>query len=347
MFKIIIKGRLDFGSSRSFEQVLKEFNRYVEGQYRFEVLFKLATDIFNTEEMYLDIPLVVKETNDKYCKNTIHLIESLAQFAVAGRVFYSLWNTEKGVLIKQDIIEPTKLDKTIVKEFIEGRELVKENTAAQALVPLSSAISRYKGHLWAYERRGSAYLLLNNTQAALADFQSSIDCAPYADAYLGKAIIRTYSGDYGLAVVDAELAIRNSAPLMAVHWKARRIKGECHNYLKEYDKALFELTIVTKRAFAPEDSNYQWRRSAFYQLGMAYTGLGEYAKAIEAFNVSIEITEGRDKTPRADHFYQLGLARKKWGKGDFMSALKKAAELGSSEAKSMMNESVVTQRQKH
>jgi hypothetical protein len=337
MFKIIIKGRLDFGSPRGFEQVLKEFNRYVEGQYRFELLFK-TIEIFNMEEMYLEIPLLVKETSDKYWKNTINLIENLAQFAVAGRVVYSITSLEKGIIIKQDVIEPTKMDKTIIKEFIEGRELVKEETAAQAIAPLTNAIGRYSRHLWAYERRGSAHLLLNDTAAALSDFESSIACAPNADAYLGRAIIAMFGGDYATATADAELALRNSAPLMAVHWKARRIKGESHNALGEFSKAAFELNIVAKRTFSPADSNYQWRRSAYYQLGLALTGTGEYAKAIDAFNLSSNIEEGRDKTPKADHFYRRGLARKKSGKSDYIADIKKAAELGSTEAKTMISE---------
>ena len=47
-YKAIIQGRLDFGTPRSFETVVKMYNYRVENYHKNDILFK-AEDIFNEE----------------------------------------------------------------------------------------------------------------------------------------------------------------------------------------------------------------------------------------------------------------------------------------------------------
>ena len=63
-YKAIIQGRLDFGTPRSFETVVKMYNYRVENYHKNDILFK-AEDIFNEETNELNIERFVGNVMEK------------------------------------------------------------------------------------------------------------------------------------------------------------------------------------------------------------------------------------------------------------------------------------------
>ena len=153
IYKIILAGRLEFGSEKTFKKVLEMYNFRVQNFYKFDLLFR--EEVFDEENFYLNIPRLVKQSDEKSWSNTCKLLEYLAEFSISGSVM--LWKIDdsgKRKKITSVIVEP-ETDKVAVKSFIKGRALAdqkgKENEAMQAL---SKAIEKYERHSLAYERRG-------------------------------------------------------------------------------------------------------------------------------------------------------------------------------------------------
>lgn len=298
MFKSIFSGRLEFGTPRSFEQVLKMFEHRRENYYKAEVLFK-SEDIFREETSSVDIPRFITQATEKNWRNTVSLLEQVAQFAVAGDL--SAWMTDNGKVLMQSTIEPQG-DKAAVQAFIQGRELMatlgKENEAMEAL---NRAIEKFERHALAYERRGYINLRLRNYEDALYDFNKSIYYnAERADAYFGRAFAHIAQNNLPEAIADFESATKFSIPLQPIYWKARRIKAECLLKIEDFKGAATDLKFVTQREFNPTDSNFKWRRKAFFHYGKALLALNEKAEAYKAFQQALAITEGEGDIADAD-----------------------------------------------
>lgn len=186
-YKTIFSGRLEFGSPRSYEKVTKMYEHRVENFYRAEILLK-GEEIFDEESHSLNVPRFITQASDKTWRNTINLLEYVAQFAVAGDL--SAWMTDDGKVIKHKVVEP-RSDKAAVQAFITGRKLVKEvGRETEAKKALSQAIEKFERHAKAYERRGFVNFQLENYADALYDYNKSIDINPgNPDAFLGRAFI--------------------------------------------------------------------------------------------------------------------------------------------------------------
>lgn len=286
-YKTIISGRLEFGSAKSYETVLKMYQQRMENFYRTaELMFKIE-EVFEETSNSLNIPRLVTQSNDKSWLNTLQLIEYLSQFAVAGDL--RAWMTDNGKVLKHEVIEP-KSDKGAVQAFLKGRELVeaegKENEAKEAL---SAAIEKYERHAAAYERRGYVNFLLKNYADALYDYSKSIDLNPNnPEAYLGRAFVKMSQQDFKGAVADLDQAIKQSIPLQPIYWKARRVKGECHLRLKEMDQAAAELKFFTNRAFSKDDPNHKWQPKAWFNYGKALLSMGKFNDALQAFDQAMK-----------------------------------------------------------
>lgn len=333
-YKTIFSGHLEFGSERSYDKVLKMFQHRVENYYRFDILLE-EEEIFNSETMSLNVPRYInKETPNKSWKNTVNLLEYLAQFAVAGSV--SAWKVG-GPKLEYKFIEP-KGDKVAVQAFLKGRELIKaEGKETEAKKALDRAIDKFARHALAYERRGYINYRLRNYDDAMYDFTKSIDISQRnPESHLGRARVKIIQGDLKGASVDLGEAVKQSIPLQPIYWTARRLKSECHIALEEFDKAIFELKLFTKRQFKPENPNYKWRKNAFFNYGKSLLEVGEYASAIQAFNEAVKLEEGKEYTPEAEQFLYRGIALKKAGKKGFVKDWKEAAGLGSTEAAELL-----------
>jgi len=330
-YKTIFSGRLEFGNARSFDKVLTMYQHRVENYYKMDVLLK-EEEVFIEEAHALDVPRFITQSNEKSWKNTLSVLEFVAQYAIAGSL--NAWMVDEGKVKQQHVIEPTS-DKAAVQSFLSGREMVQERgRESEAMQALSRAIEKYARHALAYERRGYVNYLLHNFSDALYDFSKSIDINPKnADPYIGRAQVYMSQKDYTAAIPDLDKAIKNSIPLQDVYWRARRLKADCHLALEEYDSAVFELKLFTKRQFGPESTNYKWRKKALADYGKALLQTNALKDAIDAFNRALGLTGNqKDLNNEAEPFLLRGIALQRMGQSGFRQDWQEAASLGSKRA---------------
>ncbi len=334
-FKTIFSGNFEFGTQRSFDRLVKMCEHRIENYYKSDVLIKLE-DFLDEEGFALRIPRYITKGGDKSWRNTINLIEFIAQYAVAGSM--SVWMVDNGVVLRHKTTEPVS-DKVAVQSFLLGREMISEKgREIEAMEALSRAINKFERHGLAYERRGHVNYLLNNFDDAIYDFSKCININPnYAAAYLGRSLVYIVKEDYETAISDLEKAIKRSIPLQTIYWKSRKIKADCHLAIKDYEGAIFELKLFTSRNFAKDHPSYKYLGKAFFDYGKALFAVGRHNDAIGAFDRAIQLDEG-EETLAADRLYFRGMALKEAGKSGFEEDLKEAANRGSQRAAKLLEE---------
>jgi tetratricopeptide (TPR) repeat protein len=335
-YKTIFSGRLEFGNARSYEKVLKMFEHRAENYYRSDILLD-PEEVFDETSNSLSVPRFITQSSEKSWKNTMNLLEYVAEYAVAGDL--SAWMTDSGKVLRHRMVEPQG-DKVAVQAFLKGRELIQETgKESEAKAALSRAIEKFERHALAYERRGYVNFMLKNYEDAIYDYSKSIDINPgNPDPYLGRAFVKIAKEDLAGATADLENAIKKSIPLQPIYWKARRIKGECHMKLEEFEKAAFEFKLFTKRKFSAENPNFKWRKHVFLNYGKSLLECEEYADAIEAFNTGLEIEGKSEELNDADQLLYRGIALKKAGQSGFVNDWKAAANQGSKRAAQLLEE---------
>ncbi len=334
-FKTIFSGNFEFGTKRSFERLVKMCEHRIENYYKSDVLIKME-EFLKEDGFSFFIPRLITKGNDKSWRNTINLLNFIAQYAVAGSM--SAWMVENGKVLKQEHVEPMS-DKAAVQSFIKGRELISEKgRETEAMESLSKAINKFERHGLAYERRGYVNYILNNFEDAIYDFSKCINIHPnYAAAYFGRALVYIVKEDYQSAIQDLDKAIKRSIPLQPIYWKSRRVKSECHLAVDEFDRAIYELKFYTKRQFAQDDPNFKYKGKAFFNYGKALLAVGQYDEAIKALDEAIQFDQ-QEENLVAEELYFRGKALKEAGKSGFEKDLKEAAERGSKRAAQMLAE---------
>lgn len=335
LFRVIIQGRLDFGNQKSFDKAKKMYSYRLDNYFKSDALFKEADEIFDDENLSLDIPRFVGQAFEKTFKNTASLLDYCAQFAMMGVI--KAWQTDSGKVLNYADIEPTS-DKSAVQLYQKGKKLSKKaGKEKEAYEELTKAIEKYDQHAQAYERRGNVNLLLKKYADAIRDFNKTIKIDPSNPfAYYGLAKVHIQKEEYQDAIDNLELVCKKSLALQAIYWKARRLKADCHIKLEQYEKAEFDLKLFTKRQFKEENPNYGWKRHGFYNYGRVLFELEKYVDAIAAFQSALEFEEGIDNIPLEDIYFYLGSSKKSAGKNGYVSDLKKASELGSKSAGKML-----------
>lgn len=290
--KTIISGRLEFGSSRSYQKVINMFEHRKENYYRSDIAIN-AEDIFVEESCFLDIPRFITQTSEKTWRNTINLLQTLAQFAVAGDL--SAWMTDNGQLLHHVIIEP-KGDKTAIQHFLRGRQLInEEGKEKEARDALSRAIDKFERHALAYERRGFVNYKLGNYKDALYDYNKSIDVNPdKANPYFGKAVIFKAQERWEEAVDQFAIVTKKAMPLEPLHWVARRMKGECFLQAGNAEAASLEFRLFTNRNFTKDNPNYSRRRQVYFLYAKTLMELGRKADALQQLEKAAAITLGKE-----------------------------------------------------
>ncbi|MBK8502354.1 MAG: hypothetical protein IPL46_09155 [Saprospiraceae bacterium] len=329
-FKSIFQGNLQFGNVKSYDKVIKMYDHRVENYYKNDVLFKLE-DIFNEGELTLKLPRTVVNITDKNWKNSVDLLQYVAQFAISGNI--GAWMTEEGKILKYVWIEP-KGDKAVVQKFLKGRSLVDQvGKEKEAEETLSNAIELYDRHAQAYERRGYVNFLMKKYHDADRDFTKSVNIdVSNAPAYYGRAKIKMLKEEWSEAIDDLELAIKTSLALQDVHWSARRRKGECLQQLGRFEEAEFEFRFFNKRTFKEKSPNAVYKRSTLFNHGKVLLELGKHTEALDAFEKTMKAKSGLDTISEADMLVYRGLARKQCGKNGFVSDWNEAKKLGSAMA---------------
>ncbi len=333
-FKSIFQGNLQFGNEKSYEKVIKMYDHRLENYYKGDILFKIE-DIFKEEDLSVRIPRTVVNITEKNWKNTVDLLQYVAQFAISGNI--GAWMTEEGAILKYVWIEP-KGDKAVVQKFLKGRSLVdQEGMEKEAEQALSHAIELYDQHAQAYERRGYVNFLMKKLHDAERDFTKSVTIDPgNSPAYYGRARIKMLREDWPGAIDDLEMAIKTSLALQDIHWSARRLKGECLQQLKKYEEAEFEYRFFNKRIFKEKSPNAPYRRLALFNHGKVLLELEKYTEALDAFENAMKAKPGPDALTEADILVYRGIARKHAGKKGFMADWTEAKKLGSTQADQLL-----------
>ena len=210
-YKVIFSGRLEFGTERSYGQVLKQFEHRKENYYRNDILF-LEEDIFKEEELALVIPRsLLKNISNKSWQNTVNILKQVSQFAIAGDI--NAWKISDTGLSDHQVIEP-ETEKSTVKAFRKGRELVQEKgMETAAYEALTRAIDKFSRHALAYERRGYVNFKLANMEDALYDYNKSIDINPNKpEAYMGRAQVNLKKKDLPAVIADLDSVMRYAIP---------------------------------------------------------------------------------------------------------------------------------------
>ncbi|HNM26876.1 MAG TPA: hypothetical protein PKL15_15650, partial [Saprospiraceae bacterium] len=115
--KLIFKGRLEFGSQRTFEVAMRHWLTRLETCYKADILFK-PEQLFVQDEFALVVPQQTLMNSEKHWRSTTALLDEVAQFAVCGHI--RAWCVDNGRLINNLTIEPSS-DKVAVAEYIRGR----------------------------------------------------------------------------------------------------------------------------------------------------------------------------------------------------------------------------------
>lgn len=335
LFKTIFSGRLDFGNDRSYDKVFKLFEHRVENYYRNSIILK-SEDIFDESTYSIDIPRLIVQSSSKNWKNTINLLNYVVQYAIAGDL--RAWRTKDGILLDEIHIEPEG-EKIATRSYIKGRTLISsEGKIEDAKSAFDKAILKFERHAMAYERRGKINLMLKNYKDAAYDFNKSISVNPnMPKPYIGLAKVHYLNGEIKEACDFLDMATKKCIPHQPIYWKAKRMKGECHMLLKEYDKAIFDFKMFVKRRFNEGNPNIPWLSNVYMNYGKALLASGASEEAIEAFDAAIDKSnESSIHFNKMEAFLYRGMARQKAGIKGFTTDWKEAANMGSKKAEELL-----------
>ena len=333
--KLIFKGRLEFGSQRTYDVVMRHWLTRLETCYKADILFK-PEQVFVAEEFALVLPQQTLMNSDKHWRSTTALLDEVAQFAVAGHI--RAWAVDNGRLMADLTIEPSS-DKVAVAEYLRGRELVEQGKEQEAGAALSRAIDKFERHALAYERRGYVNYKLKNFNDALHDFTKSISINPNnPEPYYGSGKVKMLKNDWEGAVTDLDQAVKRSLALQPVHWLARLKKGESLFRAKRFTEAAQEMRLYLQRNFTEDDPNFPRRRRAAWFLGKALLEMNDARAALDAFDQTLGMSAGVEFVPDADGLLYRGIAKRQVGRPEFAHDLEAAAQMGSEEAGRLLAE---------
>lgn len=336
-FKTIVQGRLEFGTQKVYDKVIKMFQYRAENYHKNEIIFE-EEDIFIEEELCLFIPRFVGQSSHKHFKNTTRLLEYCGQFAVTGTI--KAWLIDEGKVLHYSLTEPDS-DKVVVQSYLKGKSLVKVvGKEDEAIAALNKAIEKYDRHAQAYERRGKVNFIMKKYHDAMRDYNKSISIDhTNPHSHFGRAKVNLVEKRYEDAIVDFDNALKTSVALQGLYWKARRLKAKAHIALEQWDKAAFDLKLFTNKKFKKNDSNIPWKRQAYANYAFVLIQNEEYLEAIKAVEAALKIEELNDEIEVAMLIRYRGIAKQKAGKSGFKKDFKDAAERGDKEAKKLLEDS--------
>lgn len=334
-FKTIVQGRLEFGTQKVYDKVIKMYQYRAETYHRNELIFP-EEELFNEQELCINIPRFVGQSSQKHFKNTTQLLEYCGQFAITGTI--KAWLIDEGKVLKYVKVEPNS-DKIVVQSYLKGKSLVKvDGKEDEAIQALTKAIEKYDRHGQAYERRAKVNYIMKKYHDALRDYTKSLtidDKNPHA--FFGRAKVHLAEDRYEEAIADFDNALLTSVALQSLYWKARRLKAKAHIKLEQWTKAAFDLKLFTNKAFKKTDDNYFWKRAAFVDYIKVLIAQEAYPEALKAIDLALEIEEGYGEITPGELLRYRGIAKNKSGKSGFLKDLKEAAELGDEDAKKLIS----------
>lgn len=336
-YRTIFNGRLEFGNKRTYDRVLEMYEHRFENYYKMQIIF-LAEDIFDEEDLCLHLPKLIVQASKKRWKNTINLFRHITEFAIAGSI--DAWLLDGKDLLEKHHLEPDG-DKTIVKEYIKGRQLANEKKAMdEAMKALDRVIEKFEKHSMAYERRGYVNYQLKNYDDALYDYNKSIQLYERKpDPYYGRALTYLAQKKYEDAIVNFESVTKFAMPIEPLHWYARKQKAQVHFKLKQYDHALKDVAAYVKRNFRADSPHIKHQSAMKYFQGQILMELERFDEAIKVFDELEKNWADIPELEKIELFANRGISKKRAGKRGFKKDLQFAAENGSKKAKKILNPS--------
>lgn len=334
MHKCIFQGRLDFGSSSSFEIAFRQFEQRAEVFFKNEVVFNVE-DVFDENSHSLDIPRTVSNITEKVWKNTIELFDYIKQFALSGQI--EAWMVESGKILEYHLFEP-KGDKTVITAYRSGRDLLKdEGNEKKAHELLSKAISKYDKHSQAYERRGYTNIMLKKTEDARYDFDKSIRLDNRnAMAYYGRGMLNMTEEKWEEAVEDFSAAIKNLLAVQNIFWKVRRLKVECLMKLERWEEALKDCKFLIRKKFDKDNPNYKYTTHVYTMYVKCLIHLGEEQQALDFIEETLDALPDQQEEERSAMLTERGLIKQGLGEASFIKDWEEAAALGEPRANKLL-----------
>lgn len=337
-FKTIIQGRLEFGTQKTYDKVVKMYLYRAENYHKNDLIFKEIEEIFFPEELVMNIPRFVGQSSEKHFKNTASLLSYCGQFALTGTV--QAWLVDQGKILHYTKVEPSS-DKAVVQSYLKGKKLVKvDGKEEEAIKALTKAIEKYDRHAQAYERRAKVNFILKKYAEAIRDYNKSLSIdAKNPHAYFGRAKAYLQKEDYEQAIEDFDMALKTSVALQDLYWKSRRLKSKAHIIRKEWAKAEFDLKLFTNRKFKKDNPNFIWKRSALIQYANVLKELEKYDLALKAIEEASQIERPKeDKILEGEILRYRGLIKQKAGKKGYLKDLKDAVEKGDKPAANLLKQ---------
>ncbi|RLD21346.1 MAG: hypothetical protein DRI69_04235 [Bacteroidetes bacterium] len=308
--------------------------------YRIENYYKndilFEEEVFDEENYLINIPRLISIQEEKWFTNTILLLEYLAQFAISGSI--GGWLVHEGKILRYVRIEPES-EKGVVQMYLRGQKLAAEvGKEQEAVEALNKVIEKHDKHAQAYERRGFVNYIMKDMAGALYDFNKCISYDPsIPTAYYWRARVHMRREEWDEAIENLVMTTKKAIALQPIYWKARRRKAYCFLKLKDYENAALELRLFTLRKYEADNPNRTYLREAFATYADTLIHLEKYEEALEAVDSGLALEEQEEFVPVQKLLTLRGMARFKMGEGG-RDDWKKAVKLGSKEAKRFLKE---------
>lgn len=151
--------------------------------------------------------------------------------------------------------------------------------------------------------RARIYTHLKDYEKALEDYEKAIGITPNAVTYLDRGIVYLNLGEQDKALNDFHIAIKLDQEPEAYSWAAKVFfeKKEFKKAIEEFTNGISALPDHTEAELArfwrldPETESYHYDVAIDFMLrfycgrGICYLNLEEYQKALEDFNVAINL----------------------------------------------------------
>ena len=118
MFKVTMKGQLDFMIPKTYDMVTAHFQKRLETYYKMDIALK-GDDYFKPDTLNFVVPRMEHLCNiEKTWKNTIGLLNEIRTYSVAGALYVWVQN-EKNQLVASECFLPVG-DKVATTEYLKA-----------------------------------------------------------------------------------------------------------------------------------------------------------------------------------------------------------------------------------
>lgn len=326
MLKTIFQGRLAFDNVASFDKLKKMYLHQTDTLYKGEILYRFE-DVFEEENLVLEIPRSVNTTTDKYWQKTIQILKYSAQFAVAGRI--GAWVVENGVAKKEFKIEPSG-DKTVVMSYKEGIQLTKDEDYENAILYFDIALTEFPDHADALSRKAFCMKNMGKYEEAEVLYLKSIRLDEYhPESSFGLAIMLHDLGRLEEAVKYYDMTLPRALAVQPIYWEARREKAKALIEIGLEEKAMAEYKLLCRKDFNTADSNYEKRGEDVLIYTKLLIEKSEFKVSVELLDRILE-SNFKDLPTQivAELFYLRSVAKMNANKKGYKQDLETAGKMG-------------------